>query len=146
MCSKSSPIIHWTMHRFEYFRGKATPAPSMVENMYPQNMYLHWRPKKWWYMGINLWKCMRQPGEVLRRSTSSREKSANWLAKGWAGVADVADGRLFKELVEPENLERLDFKWPTNEPWNLLQKKNVNVLIQQLQTNLGITKPLFRLS
>ena len=69
---------------------------------------------------------MRQPGEVLSRSTSSREKSANWLAKGWAGVADVAEGRLFKEFVEPENLERLDFKWPTNEPWNwFLEKKNL---------------------
>ena len=66
---------------------------------------------------------MRQPGEVLSRSTSSREKSANWLAKGWAGVADVAEGRLFKEFVEPENLERLDFKWPTNEPWNYFLKK-----------------------
>ena len=70
---------------------------------------------------------MRQPGEVLSRSTSSREKSANWLAKGWAGVADVAEGRLFKEFVEPENLERLDFKWPTNEPWNwFLKKKMLN--------------------
>ena len=100
-------------------------------------MYLHWRPKKWWYIGINLWKCMRQPGEVLSRSTSSREKSANWLAKGWAGVADVAEGRLFKEFVEPENLERLDFKWPTNEPWNWFLKKK---LVKWLNLPAGICR------
>lgn len=51
-----------------------------------KSVNLHWRPKWWWYAGMNLLKGIRQPGDVLRRSTNSLENRASWPANGAAAV------------------------------------------------------------